>query len=190
MYSWDLIEVLTEKYKHQVISHFDPAFVGNKPPFSSIPEAGYQYYLEVASSGLPNKILVIGNCFGALTGWESARHFKKAKVNILFCAISPAKWIFNKPRDIDWAEKYPSPLKEIMKANTQSSEKYTPAAIPDIKPFFIVSKNSSVPNEWTGLCPNSKISKIDGLPHHLTRYRFGGNAPLTASLIDEFIRLN
>lgn len=190
MNSWDLIELLTDKYKHSVIGHFDPAFMGSKPSFSSVPEAGYQYYLEMVSNGLPDKILIIGNCFGALTGWESARHFKKAKVNTLFCAINPARWIFGKSRDIDWADKYPSPLRDIMKANAKSSEIYTPTANTDIKPFFIISKDSSIPNEWMGLCPNNKISTIQSLPHNLTRYRFGGSAEFTASLIDEFIKLN
>lgn len=190
MNSWDLIEILTNKYNHSVISHSDPAFIGDKPPFSSIPEAGYQYYLEMVSNGLPDKILIIGNCFGALTGWEAARHFRKASVNTLFCAINPARWIFSESRDIDWAEKYPSPLKEIMKANAKSTEVYTPSPNVDIKPYFIVSEKCFIPNEWIGLCPNNQMNAISALPHSLTKYRFGGSALMTASLIDEFIKFN
>lgn len=190
MNSWDLIEILTDKYKHQVIAHFDPAFLGNKPPFASVPEAGYQYYLEVVSQGLPSKMLVMGNCFGALTAWEATRHLRKAGVNVLFCGISPGKWIFPSPRETGWTDKYLSPLCDVMKAYVKASELYAPSSINEIKPYFIISQNSSLPNEWIGLCPNQKTKTIKALPHSLTRYRFGGVAPLTASLIDEFIRLN
>lgn len=190
MNCWDLIEILTDKYKHQIISHNDPCFFGSKPPFSSVPEAGYQYYLEAVSQGLPSKMLVLGNCFGALTAWESTRHLRKAGVNVLFCAISPAKWIYPEKRETTWTDKYPPPLGDVMKAYVKASEVYTPSPINEIKPYFIISKSSSLPNDWLGLCPNNKIGTIQALPHSLTQYRFGGVAPLTASLIDEFTRLN
>lgn len=191
MNSWDLIQILSEKYHHTVINHYDPCFLNDsRPPFATISEAGYQYYLEIVNKGLPEKMMVLGNCWGCLTGWESVRFFKKAGVNTLFCGITPPKWIYTEPRDSNWAERYPSPLKEIIINYTKATESYEPSKALNLKPLFVTSENTRIPNEWTGLCPNAKTIAIKGLPHSLTKQRFGGMAHITASLIDEFIRMN
>ena len=188
MNSWDLIEILGQKYKHNVISHFDPAFLGENPPFTTIPEAGYQYYLEIVNKGLPTKMLVIGNCHGTLTAWETLRHLRKAGVNTLFCGLNPTGWIYPESRTDKWADRYSAPLNQIIKAYIKASENYQPSALAEISPFFIIGNERKVPNEWIGLCPNAKTTSIDSLPHGLTQYRFGGSAYLTASLVDEFIK--
>ncbi len=188
MNSWDLMDFLQSKYSHTVIGHSDPFFSGATAPFRSIPEAGYQYYLEIAQKGMPSNLMVIGNCFGVLTAWESARHFKKAGVDILFCAINPRGWISSTPSSsTGWTDKYPSPLKEVMASYLIAGDSYIPSPM-DIDLLIMLGDGADIPNEWIGLCPNREIVRIKGLPHGLTKYRFGGSADITASVIDEFTK--